>query len=78
LGLAVALFASAVASIWGGRAPSNRGDRERLIAEVAALDRAHDSGDLDDANYYIRRGDAVGKLMQLQEEQATEQSVRGG
>ena len=77
LGLVVALFASAVASIWGGRAPSNPGDRDRLIADVAALDRSHDSGDLDDAQYYIRRGDAVGKLMQLQGEQPGEQSDRG-
>ena len=77
LGLAVALFASAVASIWRPRRSRDTGDRERLIADVAQLDRAHDSGDLGDAEYYARRGDAIGRLMQLQGDQPAEQSLSG-
>ncbi len=77
LGLAIALSASAVASIWRPRPPVNPGDRARLIADVASLDRAHDSGDLGAGEYYARRGDAIGRLMQLQGDQPAEQSLPG-
>ena len=77
LGLAVALFASAVASIWRSHPPGNPGDRERLIADVAQLDQAHDSGDLCDAEYHARRSDAIGRLMQLQGTQPPGQSHPG-
>lgn len=77
LGLAVGLFASAVASIWRAHPPGKPGDRERLIADVAQLDRTHDSGDLGDAEYHARRSDAIGRLMQSQGSQPAAQSHRG-
>ena len=75
LGLATALLASAVASIWGGRPPGAPGDRARLIAEAASLDHAHDLGDVDDADYHDRRNAIIGHLMQLSGDGPPEQGV---
>ena len=66
LGLAVALLASAVASIALARprAP-DPGARHALISEIARLDAQHEAGVLDAAAYHARRREALGRLMEI-------------
>lgn len=66
LGLAVALLVSAVASIalTRPRAPDPAA-RQALIAEIARLDTQREAGALDAATYNARRGEALGRLMEM-------------
>jgi hypothetical protein len=77
LGLAVALFASTIASIWGGRPSDTPRDRARLVAEIAQLDQAYDSGNLSDSDYHARRAETIEHLMQIQRKDSTNQSIPG-
>ena len=77
LGLAFGLLASAIVSLWGGRPTAVPGERGRLVAAVARLDDAHEGGDLADADYHARRGDLVGRLMEI-DDTGPEPSDAGG
>ena len=66
LALAVALFGSAAASIWGGRSIADPAERQELLGRVARLDEAYASGAVDQADYYAQRGEAIGRILQLE------------
>jgi len=44
-----------------------RGDRERLVEEIAALDEAHEAGSVDDEDYAEQRAELKGQLVRLVE-----------
>ncbi len=78
LGLAVALLATTAASIFGARLPQpDIGSRDELIAEVAKLDDEHDRDDVSDVEYYTRRGNAIERLLELDQRAHASQAHRG-
>ena len=66
LALAVALLASSAASIWGGRSSEQPQQRALFVAQIAQLDRDHDSGLISGSDYHARRGQAIEQLMEIQ------------
>lgn len=66
LALAVALLASAAASIFFSRPSAlDPQQRQRIVADIARLDEQHAAGTIEDAAYHARRGAAIDRLLQL-------------
>jgi len=78
LGAGAGLLLAVVASLLGGGSTEFRaGQRRAVIAAVAALDDAHEAGDVSGSDYFRRRGRELDRLALLDMDKGESESASG-